>query len=132
MSENAGGVTSGNVGSGSPVGGSGGERRHRRGSVDVAGIWARTCRVLEIVVRWVGTLLSLLMVAHVVLAVGGANPDNAITRFVADWAKPLALGFSDLFTPADPSLAVLVNYGIAAVFYLFATSIAVRIIRSVG
>lgn len=131
MSENAGEATSANVGS-PPAGGSGGERRHRRGSVDLAGIWSRTCRVLEIVVRWVGTLLSLLMVAHVVLAVGGANPDNAITRFVAEWAKPLALGFSDLFAPADPSLAVLVNYGIAAVFYLFATSIAVRIIRSLS
>ena len=128
MSENAGGATSDNVG-GSPAGR---ERRHRRRSVDLAELRTRTCRVVEIVVRWVGTLLSLLMVAHVVLAVGGANPDNVITRFVAEWAKPLALGFSDLFTPADPKLAVLVNYGIAAVFYLFATSIAVRIVRSVA
>ncbi len=129
MSENAGGSPAG----GGPTRGvPGGDRRHRRGSGGLAEIRARTCRVLEVVVRWVGTLLSLLMVAHVVLVVGGANPDNAITRFVAEWAKPLALGFSDLFTPADPSLAVLVNYGIAAVFYLFATSIAVRIARLVG
>lgn len=128
MSENVGDSPGGGPTRGVP----GGERRHRRGSAGLAEVRRRVCRVAEIVVRWVGALLSLLMVAHVVLVVGGANPDNAITRFVADWAKPLALGFSDLFTPADPILAVLVNYGIAAVFYLFVTSIAVRIIRSVG
>lgn len=105
-------------------------RRHRR-TPDVARIRARTAGVAELVVRWFGTLAALLMVAQVVLTLGNANPDNGITRFVAEWARPLALGFADLFTPADPSTGVLVNYGVAALFWLFVTSVAVRIIRLV-
>lgn len=106
--------------------------RRRRKSFDVAKARARTVGVIATLVRWVGTVIAVILTAHVVLTVGGANPANAITRTVADWAEPLALGFQDLFTPADPSMAVLVNYGIAAVFWLFVTSLAVRIIRAFG
>lgn len=105
-------------------------RRHRR-PVDFARVRTRASGVAEALVRWFGSLASLLMLAHVVLTVGEANPDNGITQFVATWARPLALGFSDLFTPADPRSAVAINYGIAALFWLFATAVAVRIIRAV-
>lgn len=105
-------------------------RKHRR-PVDFARVRARAVGVVETIVRWFGSLASLLMLAHIVLTVGQANPDNAITQFVASWAKPLALGFSDLFTPADPVAGVAINYGVAAVFWLFATSVVVRIIRVV-
>ena len=104
-------------------------RRHRR-PVGVARARRRAAGVVETLARWFGSLAALLMLAHVVLTVGQANPDNGITRFVAAWAQPLALGFSDLFTPGDPRSAVAVNYGIAALFWLLATSLAVRIIRS--
>nr|WP_263250464.1 hypothetical protein [Saccharopolyspora rosea] len=103
---------------------------HRRRSFDVRRARARVVGTLTAVVRWVGTLFAALLAVHVVLTVGGANPDNGITRFVARWAEPLALGFQDLFTPADPKLAVLVNYGIAALFWLFATSLATRVLRA--
>lgn len=100
--------------------------------MDLAKIRSRTGEIVATVVRWFGSLVAILMVAQVVLTLGGANPDNGITRFVTAWAKPLALGFADLFAPADPQLAVLINYGIAALFWLFVTSIAVRIIRAVS
>lgn len=45
-------------------------------------------------------------------------------------AESLALGFQDLFVPADPELAVLLNYGCAALFWLITTSIAARAIHS--
>lgn len=104
-------------------------RRHRR-PVDLARIRARTTGVAENVVRWFGSLAALLMLAHAVLTAGQANPDNGITQFVAAWAQPLALGFADLFAPSDPRSTVAVNYGTAALFWLLATSLAVRIIRS--
>ncbi|MGW3472985.1 hypothetical protein ACWDKQ_31980 [Saccharopolyspora sp. NPDC000995] len=91
---------------------------------------ARVAGVLVNVVRWVGTLGAALLVIHVVFTVAGANPDNGITRFVAFWAETLALGFQDLFMPDDPKLAVAVNYGVAALFWLIATSMAVRILRA--
>jgi hypothetical protein len=95
-------------------------------------IRARVSQILEAIVRWLGTIVAGLLVVYVVLTVAGANPDNGITRFVRSCAGPLALGFGDLFTPADPKLAVVLNYGIAALFWLFITALAVRILRAVG
>lgn len=85
------------------------------------------------VARWAGTLAAVLLTLHVVLTVGGANPANAITQFVANWAEPLALGFENLFPkPEAPKLDVLVNYGIAAVFWLIVTSLVTRVLRALG
>ncbi|SDN32350.1 YggT family protein [Allokutzneria albata] len=85
--------------------------------------------VLAQVVRWAGTLIAVLLVVHVVLTVGGANPDNAITRFVRAWADPLALAFRDLFPADRPETAVLVNYGAAAIFWLVVTSLVVKLLQ---
>lgn len=81
------------------------------------------------VVRWIGLLCTLILVVHIVLTVGSANPANGITRFFASLADPLALGFRDLFTPSDPKAFVLVNYGIAALFWLIVSGVLTKIIR---
>ncbi len=81
------------------------------------------------VVRWIGLVFALILVIHVALTVGSANPGNGITTFFADVADPLAIGFKDLFTPSDPKLFVLVNYGLAALFWLIASGVLVKIIR---
>lgn len=80
-------------------------------------------------VRWVGLLFSIVLVAHVLLTVGGANPDNGITVFFADAAEPIALAFKSLFTPANAELRVLVNYGLAALFWLIVSAVVARLIR---
>lgn len=84
------------------------------------------------VVRWVGLVFAVVLVVHVLLTVGGANPDNGITRFFDGAAQPLALAFKDLFTPANDDLRVLVNYGIAALFWLIVSSVAARLIRKLA
>lgn len=84
------------------------------------------------VVRWAGLLFAVVLVVHVLLTVGGANPDNVITRFFDGTAQPLSLAFADLFTPADPKLRVLVNYGLAAVFWLIVSGVAARLIRKLA
>jgi hypothetical protein len=71
-------------------------------------------------------------VIHVIFTVGSANPANGIVSFVKSWADGLALGFSDLFTPSDEKLRVLVNYGIAALFWLVVSGILAKVIRRVG
>jgi hypothetical protein len=85
--------------------------------------------VLAGVVRWTGLLIALVLLVHVLLTVGGANPSNGITRFFSAAADPLALAFRDLFTPGDPKLRVLVNFGLAALFWLVAATVLSRIIR---
>jgi hypothetical protein len=84
------------------------------------------------IVSWVGLALAVVLVVHVVLTVGGANPDNPITSTVKAVAEPLALAFRDLFTPADAKLRVLVNYGLAALFWLVVRAIVLRLVRRLG
>ncbi|MFC7342363.1 hypothetical protein [Saccharopolyspora griseoalba] len=98
---------------------------------DARRMWGRFVDVLTRVVRLAGTVCAALLALHVVLVLGGANPDNGITQFVASAADTLALGFQDLFMPADPQLEVLVNYGAAALFWLLITGIATKILVSV-
>lgn len=85
--------------------------------------------VVATVVRWVGLVFALVLVVHVLLTVGRANPDNGITQFFATTADPLALAFKSLFTPENAQLRVLVNYGLAAVFWLIVSGILSRLIR---
>jgi hypothetical protein len=90
---------------------------------------AQVLGVLASAVRWLGLLLALVLVIHVLLTVGSANPQNGITTFFADAADPIAIGFKNLFTPTDPKLYVLVNYGIAALFWLVVSGVLARILR---
>jgi hypothetical protein len=89
----------------------------------------RAARLLAGLVRLACGLAALILVAHVVLTMGDANPDNGITTFVAGWADRLAPGFRDLFTPGDASLRVLVNYGTAALVWLVVGAIITRVLR---
>ena len=95
-------------------------------------VWSKITNILANVVRWAGLIIAVILVLRVLLTVGGANPANGITSFVTSWSDPLAWGFKDLFTPSDGKLRVLVNYGIAAIFWLIVSSILARIIRKLG
>jgi hypothetical protein len=93
---------------------------------------SRIVGVLAGILSWIGLALAVVLVIHVVLTVGGANPDNSITRTVRDIAQPLALGFRDLFTPDDAKLRVLVNFGIAALFWLAVRALVLKLVRRLG
>jgi len=88
--------------------------------------------VLAGIVRWAGLLFALVLVVHVLLTVGSANPANGITKFFSSAADPLALAFKDLFTPDNAELRVLVNYGLAALFWMIVSSVLSRLIRRLG
>ncbi|SFW58260.1 hypothetical protein [Amycolatopsis australiensis] len=107
-------------------------RASRRARVDWRGAGGRAASLVASIVRWLGLIFAALLVLHVIFTVGSANPNNGIVSFVKSWADSLALGFSDLFTPSDEKLRVLVNYGIAAVFWLVVSGILAKIIRRVG
>lgn len=104
------------------------ETSHR----SVAEARASVVGLLAGLVRWIGLIFAIVLVAHILLTVGNANPDNGITVFFADVADPLALAFRNLFTPANAELRVLVNYGLAALFWLIASSVVARLIRRLG
>ena len=90
---------------------------------------ANVVGVVASVGRWVGLAFALVLVVHVLLTVGDANPVNAITRFFSATADPLALAFKSLFRPENDRLRVLVNYGLAALFWLVVSGVLSRLIR---
>jgi hypothetical protein len=102
------------------------DRQPRRGAREVRGL---LFGIAAGIARWVGLVFAVILVVHVLLTIGEANPQNGITQFFADWSGPIAIGFKNLFTPADPKLFVLVNHGIAAVFWLVVTGIAAKVLR---
>lgn len=63
-------------------------------------------------------VIATIIVLHIVFVLVGANGGNTLVRTDADWASTLATWFRDLFTLSNAKLAVLVNYGIATLFYL--------------
>lgn len=81
------------------------------------------------VISWVGLALAVVLVVHVVLTVGGATPGNPITSTVKSVAEPVALAFKDLFRPEDASLRVIVNFGLAALFWLGVRAIVLKLVR---
>src|SRR5437773_1953456 len=98
-----------------------------------AEVRAQLFGVVAGIVRWVGLIIAVILVLHVILTVGGANENNGITSFVRGWANPLALGFRDLFDKIpDLKARVLVNYGLAAIFWLVVTAVVSRLIRRIG
>ncbi|MEV4052623.1 hypothetical protein AB0J55_15685 [Amycolatopsis sp. NPDC049688] len=107
-------------------------RVSRRAPVDWRQTGGRVASVVASIVRWIGLVFAAFLVIHVIFTVGSANPANGIVSFVKSWADSLALGFSDLFTPSDGKLRVLVNYGIAAIFWLVVSGILAKVIRRVG
>jgi hypothetical protein len=82
-------------------------------------------------VRGVATLFAVVLAAQIVLTLGGANAENGIVKRVADLARPLALGFKDLFTygPDEVKKMVLINYGLAAIFWLVVGVVLAKVIR---
>jgi hypothetical protein len=84
------------------------------------------------VVRWIGLVFALVLAIHVLLAMGNANPANGITQFFATTADWFVLAFKNLFTPESAKLRVLVNYGLAALFWLVASAVLSRLIRRLG
>jgi len=107
-------------------------RVSRRAPVDWRERRGKAASVVASIVRWVGLVFAAFLVIHVIFTVGSANPDNGIVSFVRSWADSLAIGFGDMFTPSDGKLRVLVNYGIAAIFWMVVSGILAKVIRRVG
>ncbi|MBM7811951.1 hypothetical protein [Saccharothrix algeriensis] len=78
------------------------------------------------VISGVGVVFALIEVLYILMILFGANQANAFFRFVQQLAEPLALFFPGLFQLDDANLGVIVNYGLAAVFWLVVTGVLAR------
>jgi hypothetical protein len=78
------------------------------------------------VISGIGVVFALIEILYILMLVLGANPTNAFFRFIASLAEPLALFFPGLFNTGNANVDVLLNYGLAAVFWLVVTGILAR------
>jgi hypothetical protein len=88
--------------------------------------------ILATVLRVIGLIIVAILVVHILLTVFDANPANAFASFIRDAANTLSLGVTNLFTPANPKVAVAVNYGIAAAIWLVITTVVVGVLGRIG
>jgi hypothetical protein len=84
------------------------------------------------IINAVGTVIAVVIALHVVFALVGTNPTNPVVGFIGQWANAFALWFRDLFATGNGTVDLIVNYGIAAVFWLFVTGLLARLVRRVG
>ncbi|NKQ56287.1 hypothetical protein HFP15_25745 [Amycolatopsis sp. K13G38] len=80
------------------------------------------------VISGIGAAFAVVEVVHLLMVLLHANPANAFVQFVRSIADPLALFFPGLFPIANPQLAAVVTYGLAAAFWLAVTTLIARIV----
>lgn len=92
---------------------------------------ARATGALATAVTAVAAIICVILALDIAFTVFSANEGNVIVRTVDRWGHALAWQFRDMFTPTDRRVAVLVNYGIAAVVYLIAGRFVAGLLRRV-
>ncbi len=80
------------------------------------------------VITGVGAVFALFEVVYILLILFSANAANGFFRFVQSIAEPLALFFPGLFNLVNDKLEIILNYGLAAVFWLVVTGFIARLI----
>ena len=106
----------------------------RRGRREGAGMGAlgQGADLLARVVRLVVSIVVLIIVTGILLVVLKANPTNSIVSEVHSWARWLVGPFDGMFSFHSANDAVAVNWGIAAVVYLFVGTLIARLIGGFG
>jgi hypothetical protein len=98
----------------------------------VAGATARAGNAVARALRTIGYAIVAVLVLHIVLTLLQANPANVVAALVRRLAETFDLGLSNLFLVDDPMLAVLLNYGAAALAWLLITAVVVRLASRIG
>jgi hypothetical protein len=89
--------------------------------------------VLARFVQLVLSVVLLIIVAGILLALLKANPGNSVVSEVHGWGRWLVGPFAGMFSFRHARVAIAVNWGIAAVIYLFAGGLISRVVaRSNG
>jgi hypothetical protein len=102
---------------------------HRRGRRGTGARWFAVGAVLlGRVVYLAVTVIVVIIVAGILLVVLKANPANSIVSDVHGWARSLAGPFDGMFSFRNARVAIAVNWGIAAVVYLFVGGLIARLI----
>jgi hypothetical protein len=102
----------------------------RQGRREGAGVGAfgQGADLLVRAVQLVVSIVVFIIVAGILLVVLKANATNSIVLEVHSWARWLAGPFDGMFSFHSANTAIAVNWGIAAVVYLFVGVLIARLI----
>ena len=103
-------------------------RRQGRRETSGVGAFRQGAGLLARVVQLAVSIVVAIIVAGILLVVLKANPANSIVSEVHDWAHSLAGPFNGMFSFHSANTALAVNWGIAAVLYLFVGGLIARLI----
>ncbi|HWC83407.1 MAG TPA: hypothetical protein VG756_25915 [Pseudonocardiaceae bacterium] len=78
----------------------------------------------------IGALFALIEVVYGLLLLFNANQTNGFFNFMRALANPLALFFPGLFNVGNHVAAVILDYGLPAVFWLVVTGFVARLVAS--
>jgi hypothetical protein len=99
-----------------------------RGAARVVGAFGAGAGLLARLVYLVVSVVVLIIVAGILLALLKANPANSAVSEVHGWGRWLVGPFAGMFSFHRARVALAVNWGIAAVIYLFAGGLIARLI----
>ena len=103
-------------------------RRQGRREGGGVGAFGQGADLLVRAVQLVVSIVVLIIVAGILLVVLKANATNSIVAEVHSWARWLAGPFDGMFSFHSANDAIAVNWGIAAVVYLFVGVLIARLI----
>lgn len=103
-----------------------------RPPIDISDLVWRVGNIVATVVRVVALLCAVVLVADIILTLVGVNTSNVVARFVGGASGVVVLAFRDLFLLTDPSIAKVVNFGLAAVFWVLVGEFVSRLVRFVA
>lgn len=83
-------------------------------------------------VNLVGSVLALILVAHIVFASFHIGTANRFVTWIGSTSDVVSLWFTHLIDTGNATFSLVVNYGLAAVFWLVVTGIIASVLRSVG
>jgi hypothetical protein len=89
----------------------------------------RTVWISCTIVKAVCGLFAVILVAHIIMVMGEANPANGVASFVRGFSGAVSLGFDGLFTPASAKAQALLNDGSAAIVWLALGAVVTALIR---
>jgi hypothetical protein len=98
----------------------------------VAGAAARVGDAVVRVLRTIGYAIVAVLLLHICLVLLEANPANAFAALITRLSDVFDLGLSNLFLVDDPRVAVVLNYGAAALAWLLITAVVVRLASRIG
>jgi hypothetical protein len=82
------------------------------------------------IVSLVFAIIAVILILHIVLVLADASAASGIVKDLGNLASTLAWGFKNLFSFTSAKTTVFVNYGLAALVYLFVGGALTRLFRS--